>query len=227
MLRRLSLPAAVAAAALLLAGPAPPGMAQTTDAQSPETVVASFESALDAHDGARAAQLLSDSTTLLGMDTANGQKEVQAWVQDQIDHNVVIEVGPLHVNGGRVTWTARVSRTDWTRDGIGFKYVDEEAAVTAGQITVIGQHARPPNQPPTNASTFVRARTLAFATQAAASTRPSNWLGLVALVVSGVFAGLYVAGGWEPRSTGAASLQKGRLVPALARSVESRRSRED
>ncbi len=225
MLGRLSLPAATAAAAaLLLAGPAPPGMAQTSEAPNPESVVASFEAALDAHDGARAAQMISDSTTLLGLDTASGRKEVQAWIQDQVDHAMVIEVGPLHVNGSRVTWTARLSRSDWTRDGIGFRYVDEEAAVMGSLITVIGVHVRAPNQSPTNASTFVRARTLATASEAAATTRPSNWLGLVALVVSGVLTGLYVASGWEPRAAGAASLQKGRLVPALARSVESRRS---
>ena len=138
MLGKLSLPVATAAAAaLLLVGPAPPGMAQTSDAPSPENVVASFEAALDAHDGARAAQMISDSSTLLGMDTASGRKQVQAWIQDQVDHAVVIEVGPLHVNGSRVTWTARVSRSDWIRDGIGFRYVDEEAAVMGGLITVI------------------------------------------------------------------------------------------
>lgn len=227
LLARLSLPAAAAAAVLLLASPAPPGMAQTIDSPNPDSVVASFEAALDAHDAPRANQMIADQITLIGMDSFTGRDRAQAWIKDQIDHAVVIELGPLHVNGNRVTWTARISRSDWTRDGVTFRYVDEEAAVVGRQITVIGAHARPPTQSPTNAQSFVRATTLAGAGEAASTTRPSGWFGLVALVVSALLAGLYFASGLSRREVGAESLQKGRLVPALARSVETRRMRGD
>ena len=69
----------------------------------------------------------------------------------------------------------------------------------------------------------MRARTLGGASEATATARPGGWFGVVALIVSGLLTSLYLASGAYSREARAESLQKGRLVPALARSVESRR----
>jgi hypothetical protein len=211
---------------LLVTGSAAPVQAQTRDAPPPDAVVAAFEAALDAHDANRAAQQLSDTATILGMDSASGRQRVQHWITGQIEHGVAIEVGPLHVNGSRVTWTARISRSDWIDAGGNVRYVDEEAAVSGKLITVIAAHRRPADEPPPEGTVFVRARTLGAAADGPMITRPGAWCVLVALVVCGLLMGLYVASGAAARSDATLSLQKGRLVPALARSVELRRSRE-
>jgi hypothetical protein len=211
---------------LLLTGSAAPVHAQAKDTPPPDAIVAAFEAALDAHDANRAAQQLSDTATILGMDSASGTQRVQNWINDQIEHGVAIEVGPLHVNGSRVTWTARISRSDWIEAGTNVRYVDEEAAVSGKQITVIAAHRRPAAEPPPDGITFVRARTLAAAADGPMITRPAAWCALIALIVCGLLMGLYVASGTAPRADARLSPQKGRLVPALARSVELRRSRE-
>ena len=221
----LTLRGALAALTLLLTGSALPVHAQSNDTPPPDAVVSAFEAALDAHDATRAAQQMSDSATILGMDSASGRQRVQRWIDDQIEHGVAIELGPLHVNGSRVTWTARISRSDWQASGSNVRYVDEEAAVSGKLITVIAAHPRPDSEPPTEGTTFVRARTLRGGdTQSVA--RPATWGALVAVVVCGLLLGLYVASGAAQRAGATLSLQKGRLVPALARSVASRRSRE-
>jgi hypothetical protein len=217
---------ALAAITLLLTGSAAPVHAQTKDTPPPDAVVAAFEAALDAHDANRAAQQLSDTATVLGMDSASGRQRVQAWINDQIEHGVAIEVGPLHVNGSRVTWTARISRSDWIDAGSNVRYVDEEAAVSGKQITVIAAHRRPAAEPPPDGIAFVRARTLAGAADGPIVSRPGAWSALIAVIVGGLLIGLYVVSGTAPRADASLSVQKGRLVPALARSVELRRSRE-
>ena len=217
---------ALAAITLLLTGSAAPVHAQTKDTPPPDAVVAAFEAALDVHDANRAAQQLSETATVLGMDSASGRQRVQAWINDQIEHGVAIEVGPLHVNGSRVTWTARISRSDWIEAGSNVRYVDEEAAVSGRQITVIAAHRRPAAEPPPDGIAFVRARTLAGAADGPMIARPGAWSALIAAIVCGLLAGLYVLSGTAPRDDASLSVQKGRLVPALARSVELRRSRE-
>ena len=210
----------------LLAGSAAPAHAQANDTPAPDAVVAAFEAAMDAHDANRALQQLSETVTILGMDTASGNQRVQRWINDQIAHGVAIEVGPLHVNGSRVTWTARVSRSDWLDAGGNVRYIDEEAAVSGRLITVIAAHRRPDNDPVPDGVTFVRARTLVAAADGPVVTRPAAWSALVALIVCGLLVGLYVASGTTPaRADPRFSGQRGRLVPALARSVELRRSR--
>ena len=222
----LSFRAALAALALLLTGSAAPVHAQSKDTPPPDAVVAAFEAALDAHDASRAAQQLSDTATILGMDSASGRQRIQRWIDDQIEHGVTIEVGPLHVNGSRVTWTARISRSDWLDAGSNVRYVDQEAAVSGKLITVIAAHRRPAGEPPSESTTFVRARTLGAAADAPTIARPAQWSALVAVIVCGLLVGLYVASGMAQRAGATLSLQKGRLVPALARGVASRRSRE-
>jgi hypothetical protein len=209
---------------MLLTMPALPVLAETNEERPPEAVVAEFEAALDAHDAARANQLISDSTALVGMDTYSGREQVEWWIQQQIDNAVSIEVGPLHVNGNRVSWTARVSRTDWIRSGMKSRYIDQEAAVAGNVITVLGAHVRSPEQAPASASSFVRAQTLAAAYEGEAPSKTEGWFGVVAVLASGLLTGVYAASGWSPPGA-QASLQKGRLVPALARAVATRRSR--
>jgi len=217
---------ALAALTMLLTGSAVPAHAQTRDTPPPDAVVAAFEAALDAHDANRAAQQLSNTVTILGMDSVSGRQRVQQWITDQIEHGVAVEVGPMHVNGSRVTWTARISRSDWIDGGTNVRYVDQEAAVSGKLITVIAAHQRPADEPPPDGTAFVRARTLGAAAEAPTVTRPVAWCALVALIACGLLVGLYVASGTAPRSDVTLSPQKGRLVPALARSVELRRSRE-
>src|SRR5919199_2745133 len=143
---------------MLLAASAAPAHAQANDTPAPDAVVAAFEAAMDAHDANRALQQLSETVTILGMDTASGNQRVQRWINDQIAHGVAIEVGPLHVNGSRVTWTARVSRSDWLDAGGNVRYIDEEAAVSGRLITVIAAHRRPDNDPvPDGVTSFGRA----------------------------------------------------------------------
>jgi hypothetical protein len=218
--------AALAALTVLLTAPAVPVHAQSRDAPPPDAVVTAFEAALDAHDASRAAQQLSDTATVLGMDSASGRVRVQQWIDHQIANGVTIEVGPLHVNGSRVTWTARISRSDWLEAGSSVRYVDQEAAVSGRTITVIAAHPRPAGEPPAEGTTFVRARTLRGATDASTTGRSATLSALVAVIVCGLLLGLYVASGTAQRAGATLSPQKGRLVPALARSVASRRSRE-
>ncbi len=212
---------------MLLTGSAVPAHAQTKDTPPPDAVVAAFEAALDAHDANRATQQLSDTVTILGMDSVSGRQRVQQWITDQIEHGVAVEVGPMHANGSRVTWTARISRSDWIEGGTNVRYVDQEAAVSGKLITVIASHQRPADEPPPDGTGFVRARTLAAAADGPTVTRPAALSALVAFIVCGLLVGLYAASGTAPRSNATLSVQKGRLVPALARSVELRRSRED
>src|SRR5919199_3293584 len=211
---------------MLLAGSAAPAHAQASETPAPDAVVAAFVAAMDAHDANRALQQLSETVTILGMETVSGNQRVQQWINSQIAHGVAIEVGPLHLNGSRVTWTARVSRSDWPDGGSPVRYIDQEAAVSGRLITVIAAHRRPDTDPVPDGTAFVRARTLVAAADGPAVTRPAAWSALVALIVCGLLVGLYVASGAtaaraDPRFSG----QKGRLVPALARSVELRRSR--
>jgi len=157
---------ALAAITLLLTGSAAPVHAQTKDTPPPDAVVAAFEAALDVHDANRAAQQLSETATVLGMDSASGR-----------------------------------------------------------QITVIAAHRRPAAEPPPDGIAFVRARTLAGAADGPMIARPGAWSALIAAIVCGLLAGLYVVSGTAPRDDASLSVQKGRLVPALGRRQKLREGR--
>jgi hypothetical protein len=200
----------------LILAPAAHAQARTdSDPPGPDAIVASFEAALDAHDARRAMELVSDSIMVIGAITATGKPQVQFWIQDQIDHGVIVEVGPLRVNGSRVTWTTRIWRWDWVQDGTGARYVDYEAAVSGSLITVMGMHIRPDAAGLPADLRFVRASSLTNPT-ATASSGPRlslELLGVGLLVSSGVLLGLATRQG----APGSPSAQRGRLLQALRR----------
>jgi hypothetical protein len=203
-----------------------PAVAQTADPSPAEGPVVAFEAAVDGHDAARAVAALSDTAVLLGADSATGREQIKAWVEDQIDHGIVLEVGQLQVNGSRVTWTARVSRSDWVVDGEGVRYFDQEAAVSGGKITVLGTHFRPGGSPAPQDINFVRASTLVAAPGRVSGGRWQGGLIAAALVLGlGLLSGLYAASGFSDRAT-TPSHQKGKLVTSLGRAAQLRRPPE-
>jgi hypothetical protein len=208
---------------LLFLGPAAPAAAETPEARSPDTLVAMYVAALDAHDAERATDLLADAPLVVGTATAVGRVQVHAWIQNQINQGVVVEVGPLHVNGSRVTWTSRIDRRDWIGDGPRVRYVDEEAAIVGGRIAVLGSHFRPADAAVDDIP-FVRARTLDLNRDPI--VRPTAAPIVVALVIGlGLLAGTAAAGvrAVHPADTAPRGpRQQGRLLLALATAVAAR-----
>src|ERR1700730_11495535 len=64
------------------------------------------------------------STATLSVDRpVRGTSEIEAWVREQMDHDLRIEIVDIGVpqrltDGYTLSWTARFSREDWRREGV-------------------------------------------------------------------------------------------------------------
>jgi hypothetical protein len=83
---------------------------------------------------------LSDSATLSVDRPVRGGTEIQAWVREQMDHDLRIEIVDIGTpqrltDGYTLAWTARFSREDWRRAGISAREVTNAVTIRNGRIT--------------------------------------------------------------------------------------------
>jgi hypothetical protein len=100
---------------------------------------------------------ISDTATLSVDRPIKGTTEIQAWVKDQMDHDLRIEIVDIGTpqrlpDGYTLTWIARFSRDDWRRAGISARQVTNAVTIHNGRITdwtaSTGTDAPPPSQEP-------------------------------------------------------------------------------
>src|SRR5260370_39652258 len=83
---------------------------------------------------------LSDSATLSVDRPIRGASEIQAWVREQMDHDLRIEIVDIGTpqrltDGYTLAWTARFSREDWRRAGVSSREVAHAVTIRNGRIT--------------------------------------------------------------------------------------------
>ena len=83
---------------------------------------------------------ISDSATLSVDRPVYGGTEIQAWVREQMDHDLRIEIVDIGTpqrltDGYTLAWTARFSRDDWRRAGISAREVANAVTIRNGRIT--------------------------------------------------------------------------------------------
>jgi hypothetical protein len=83
---------------------------------------------------------ISPSATLSVDRSITGAKEIEAWVKEQMDHDLRIEIvdigSPQRLSDGyTLAWTARFSREDWRRAGIPARKVTSSTTIHNGRIT--------------------------------------------------------------------------------------------
>jgi hypothetical protein len=83
---------------------------------------------------------ISDTATLSVDRPVKGANEIQAWVKEQMDHDLRIEIVDIGTpqrltEGYSLTWTARFSRQDWRRAGISARQVTNAITIHNGRIT--------------------------------------------------------------------------------------------
>jgi len=100
-----------------------------------ERVVASFMAALDNHDAARAASLLSTEAQVLTPSPVTGREAIAAWLGWHFPNDSAVEVSTYAATGQRVTWMTRLSQGSgsWSPR---FILTWDEAVVVKGQITL-------------------------------------------------------------------------------------------
>jgi len=83
---------------------------------------------------------ISDTATLSVDRPVHGANEIEAWVKEQMDHDLRIEIvdigSPQRLTDGyTLAWTARFSREDWRRAGISAREVTNAVTIHNGRIT--------------------------------------------------------------------------------------------
>jgi hypothetical protein len=83
---------------------------------------------------------LSDSASLSVDRPIRGASEIQAWVREQMDHDLRIEIVDIGTpqrltDGYTLAWTARFSREDWRRAGVSSREVSNAVTIRNGRIT--------------------------------------------------------------------------------------------
>ena len=83
---------------------------------------------------------ISDSATLSVDRPISGGGEIQAWVREQMDHDLRIEIVDIGTpqrltDGYTLAWTARFSREDWRRAGVSAREVSNAVTIRNGRIT--------------------------------------------------------------------------------------------
>ncbi len=83
---------------------------------------------------------LSDSASLSVDRPIRGASEIQAWVREQMDHDLRIEIVDIGTpqrltDGYTLAWTARFSREDWRRAGVSSREVANAVTIRNGRIT--------------------------------------------------------------------------------------------
>jgi hypothetical protein len=107
---------------------------------------------------------IADTATLSVDRPVRGGKEIEAWVKEQMDHDLRIEIvdigAPQRLSDGyTLLWTARFSREDWRRSGITARNVTSAVTIHNGRITEwsaalgpVGTDAPPSQEVPTGPS---------------------------------------------------------------------------
>jgi hypothetical protein len=83
---------------------------------------------------------ISDSATIHFDRTVQGAGQVQAWVKQQMDDDLrieIVDIGTPHrlPDGYTLSWTARFSRRDWRKAGIDTRQATNEVVIHNGRIT--------------------------------------------------------------------------------------------
>jgi len=100
---------------------------------------------------------ISDTATLSVDRPVHGASEIQAWVREQMDHDLRIEIVDIGTpqrlpDGYTLTWVARFSREDWRLAGVPARSVSNDVTIRNGRITnwtaSIATDAPPPSQDP-------------------------------------------------------------------------------
>jgi hypothetical protein len=100
---------------------------------------------------------ISDTATLSVDRPIRGASEIQAWVKDQMDHDLRIEIVDIGTpqrlpDGYTLAWVARFSREDWRRAGISAREVSNAVTIRNGRIinwtASTGTDAPPSSQEP-------------------------------------------------------------------------------
>jgi hypothetical protein len=83
---------------------------------------------------------ISDSATLKFDRTVRGSDQIQAWVKEQMDDDLRIEIVDIATpqklaDGYSLSWDARFSRQDWRRSGIDTRQASNTVVIHNGRIT--------------------------------------------------------------------------------------------
>ena len=83
---------------------------------------------------------IDDNATLKVDRPVQGADQIQAWVQDQFNNDLRIEIVDMGTptqlaDGYRLTWTARLSRQDWRKAGMEFRQATNNVEMHNGRIT--------------------------------------------------------------------------------------------
>jgi hypothetical protein len=83
---------------------------------------------------------ISDSATLSVDRTVQGSAQIEAWVKEQMDDDLRIEIVDIGTpqrlpDGYTLNWTARLSRQDWRRAGLDSRQTSNTVVIHNGRIT--------------------------------------------------------------------------------------------
>jgi hypothetical protein len=83
---------------------------------------------------------LSDSATLKVDRTISGSEQIRAWVKEQMDADLRIEIVDIETpqrlaDGYTLKWTARFSRQDWRKAGTPSRDASNSVVIHNGRIT--------------------------------------------------------------------------------------------
>jgi hypothetical protein len=140
---------------------------------------------------------ISTTATLSVDRPVRGPTEIEAWVREQMDHDLRIEIVDIGVpqrlsDGYTVSWTARFSREDWRRDGVPVREVTNAIVIHNGRITDWNASFTADAMPPSTAASPVAA------SAPAVSSGPPELFGLpISLVLAIVV--LALGGVWMTR----------------------------
>jgi hypothetical protein len=83
---------------------------------------------------------ISDSATLKVDRTVQGSQQIQAWVKEQMDDDLRIQIVDIGTpqrlpDGYTLNWTGRFSRQDWRQSGIAARQASNTVVIRNGRIT--------------------------------------------------------------------------------------------
>jgi hypothetical protein len=83
---------------------------------------------------------ISDSATITIDQRVNGRREIEAWVREQMDHDLRIEITDIGTpqklqDGYTLSWTARFTRQDWRKAGVPERQATNSVEIRNGRIT--------------------------------------------------------------------------------------------
>jgi hypothetical protein len=83
---------------------------------------------------------ISDSASISVDRAVQGRPEIEAWVREQMDHDLRIEIVDIGIpeklpDGYTLSWTARFSRQDWRKAGMTAREAKNTVVIHNGRIT--------------------------------------------------------------------------------------------